>query len=77
MIRTLALYLNFFCPGLGSLVLGKWLSGLIQLAVLAGSIYAFSYSFHASYAVIAIAADWIWGLFSAEWSPRTGRVERR
>ena len=76
-MRTFALILNFLCPGIGSLVLGKWGQGLVQLVVLAASIFAFAYSFHAVYAVIAIAAVWIWGLFTAEWSPRTGRVESR
>ena len=74
-MRTIALFLNFICPGLGSLVLGKWRTGLIQLLILAASILAFAYSFHAFYAVIAAVAVWIWGLFSADWSPRTGKVE--
>ena len=77
MIRHIALFLNFLCPGIGSLLLGKFRTGLVQLLVLALSILAFTYSFHSFYAVLAIAADWFWGLITAEWSPRTGKVTER
>ena len=76
-MRTLALFLNFFIPGTGSLVLGKWRTGLAQLVILAASLLAFAYSFHSAYAVGAIAADWIWGLIAAEWHPHTGAVKPR
>ena len=77
MIRHIALVLNFLCPGIGSLLLGKMRIGLAQLLILALSILAFTYSFHSYYAMLAIAADWFWGLYTAEWSPRTGRVAQR
>jgi TM2 domain-containing membrane protein YozV len=77
LIRHIALFLNFLCPGLGSLLLGKVRTGLVQLLVLVLSILAFTYSFHSFYAVCAIALDWFWGLYSAEWSPRTGKVADR
>lgn len=77
MIRHIALFLNFFCPGLGSVLLGKVYSGFFQFLVLVLSILAFAYSFHSFYAVIAIALDWFWGLLTAEWSPRTGRIAER
>ena len=77
MIRHIALVLNFLCPGIGSLLLGKFRTGLVQLLILALSILAFTYSFHSFYAVAAIAADWFWGLYTAEWSPRTGKVAER
>lgn len=77
MLRHIALILNFFCPGIGSLLLGKWRVGLAQLVLLATSVLAFAYSFHSFYAVLVIAAVWGWSLFSAEYSPRTGGVKRR
>ena len=77
MIRHIALVLNFLCPGIGSLILGKFRTGLVQLLILAVSILAFTYSFHSYYAMFAIAADWFWGLYTAEWSPRTGKVADR
>jgi len=77
MIRHIALVFNFLCPGIGSLLLGKWRVALAQLAILALSILAFSYSFHSFYALLAIAAVWFWGLYTAEWSPRTGKVAER
>ena len=75
MIRHIALFFNFLCPGLGSLMLGKVRVGLVQLLVLAVSVLAFTQSFHTFYFVAAIAIDWFWGLYTAEWSPRTGRVK--
>ena len=75
-MRFIALLLNFICPGLGSLALGKWLTGLIQLAILGVCILSFIYSFHAAYAIGAIAIVWLWGLVTAEWSPHHGGVDR-
>ena len=77
MIRHIALVLNFLCPGIGSLLLAKWRTGLIQLAILGLCAVAISYSFHSFYFAIALAADWAWGLITAEYSPRTGGVAKR
>lgn len=74
MIRHLALFLNFFCPGLGSLALGKWRIGLAQLALVALALLAFRYSVYSMYAIIVLIAVWGWGLFTAEYNPRTGGV---
>ena len=77
MIRHIALVLNFLCPGIGSLLLGKWRTGFAQLLILALCVLAISYSFHSFYFAVALAADWIWGLIVAEWSPKTGGVAKR
>ena len=77
MIRHVALFLNFFCPGLGSLVLGKWRAGLAQFALAGAAILAFANGFHMGIALIAIAIAWGWGLYTAEYSPRTGGVVRK
>ena len=76
-MRHLALLLNFLCPGIGSLILGKWRVGLIQFVLAALAILAFSYSFHSFYAVLVLAAVYAWGLYTAEYSPRTGKVAER
>jgi hypothetical protein len=77
LIRHIALLLNFFLPSLGSFLLGKWRVGLTQLVLFALAILAFTYSFHSFYAAIVLGAVWLWGLYTAEYSPRTGGVKRK
>jgi hypothetical protein len=76
MRQNLALLLNFFCPGLGTLILGKVRVGLAQLVVLLLSLLAIAYSFHIAYFIMLLAADWAWGLFVAGYSLRTGGVSK-
>ncbi len=76
MTRNLALFLNFFCPGLGSLVLGKWRVGLAQLAMVVLALIAFRYSFQSFYAILVLIAAWAWALATAEYSARSGGVKR-
>ena len=77
MIRHIALVLNFLCPGSGSLILGKWRVGLVQLGILAVCFLAVTQSFHSFYFLLLGGADWAWGLITAEYSPRTGGVAKR
>ena len=77
MIRHIALLLNFLIPGLGSLLLSKWRVGLSQFALWTLAILALSQDFHAFFAVPIIGAAYAWGLYTAEYSPRTGRVMSR
>lgn len=77
MIRHIALLLNFIVPGLGSAVLSKWRVGLAQFLLAALSILAFAYSFHAIYAIIVLIAVYAWGLYTAEYSLRTGGVLKK
>ena len=77
MIRHIALVLNFLCPGIGSLILGKWRTGLIQLAIIVVCFLAISRTSYGGYFWLIGGADWIWGLIVAEWSPKTGAVAKR
>ncbi len=77
MIRHFALLLNFIVPGLGSLLLSKWRVGAIQFVLWALAIFSFSRSFYAGIALVVIAAVYAWGLYTAEYSPRTGGVLKK
>lgn len=77
MLRHLALICNFLCPGIGSLMLGKWLSGLAQLAMVGGGIVLLTHSLYGLWSVLLLIAAWGWGLATAEWSPRSGGVAAR
>ena len=77
MIRHIALVLNFLCPGIGSLLLGKWRVGLVQLVIIAICFIAISRTSYGMYFWLLGAADWAWGLYTAEYSPRTGGVAKR
>lgn len=77
MIRHIALLLNFMVPGVGSLLLSKWRIGAIQFVLWALAIFAFSRGFFTAIALLVIAGVYAWGLYTAEYSPRTGGVKRR
>ncbi len=77
MIRHFALLLNFIVPGLGSLLLSKWRVGAIQFVLWALAIFAFSRSFYTALALLVIIAVYAWGLYTAEYSPRTGGVTKQ
>ena len=76
MIRHIALLLNFFLPGLGSFLLGKWRVGLAQLVLFATAVLSITYGFHGAYGWMVLVGVWAWGLFTAEYSPRTGGVKK-
>lgn len=77
MIRHIALVLNFLCPGIGTLLLGKWRIGLIQLAIIAVCFLAISRTSYGMYFWLIGGADWVWGLITAEYSPSHGGVAKR
>lgn len=77
MIRHIALLLNFIVPGLGSLLLSKWRVGAIQFVLWALAIFSFSRSFYTAFALLVIAGVYAWGLYTAEYSPRTGGVQKK
>jgi hypothetical protein len=77
LIRHIALLLNFVVPGLGSLLLSKWRVGAIQFVLWALAILAFSRSFYTALALLVIASVYAWGLYTAEYSPRTGGVLKK
>ena len=77
MIRHFALLLNFIVPGLGSLLLSKWRVGAVQFALWGLAIFSFSRSFYTAIALVVIAGVYAWGLYTAEYSPRTGGVTKQ
>jgi hypothetical protein len=76
-IRHIALLLNFIVPGLGSLLLRKWRVGAVQFVLWALAIFSFSRSYYIAVALVVIAGVYAWGLYTAEYSPRTGGVTKQ
>ncbi len=76
-IRHIALLLNFIVPGLGSLLLSKWRIGAVQFALWGLAILSFSRGFYTAIALLVIATVYAWGLYTAEYSPRTGGVLKK
>ena len=69
--------LNFIVPGIGSVLLNKWRVGLAQFLLWGAAILSFAWGFHPAYAVIGLLAVYPWGLYTAEYSPRTGGVDTK
>lgn len=64
-MKAIAVITNFFIPGLGSLVIGKVVSGLLQLLL---SAIGWFLTYTVIFAIIGlplVALAWIWAMISA------------
>jgi TM2 domain-containing membrane protein YozV len=64
-VKAIAVIVNFFIPGLGSLVIGKVFQGLMQL-LLSGLGWLFTATvIGAIVGLPLVAIAWIWGMITA------------
>ena len=64
-MRVLALVLNFFLPGVGSIVVGRNGAGVAQLLMFIVGLLLIATVFLTWFGILLILAAWVWGLITA------------
>lgn len=77
MIKVLAVILNFLIPGLGSLVLHRWVHGIIQIFLLITSLALMATVFLTFFGLVLFVPTWIYAQFITIRSFTRARGERQ
>ncbi|WP_298921446.1 hypothetical protein [uncultured Roseobacter sp.] len=64
-MNILAVILNFFCPGVGSFVVGAGGAGIAQLLIFGTGLFMVMTLIMLPIGVILMGVAWIWGLITA------------
>lgn len=66
-MKLVGIFVNIIVPGIGSIIIGRWLQGITQLVLILSSITLFfmSFGFVGPLIVPTIVVTWFWALLTA------------